>query len=402
MFEEESMLLSIALIFLCALLLSGILIKFKLPGLLGMLIVGIVLGPYVLNLLDDSILNISADLRTIALIVILLKAGLSMNLNDLRKVGRPAILMSFVPASFEIIAFIVFAPMLLGITYLEAGLIGAVMSAVSPAVVIPKMSKLIDEGYGTDKAIPQMIIAGASADDVFVIVIFTSLISIATGGSFSISDLTKIPVSIVLGLIGGIGIGFILVWLFKKYHMRDTIKVLILISISILFMPLEDLLSGIIGFSGLLAIMALGIIIFNRYPVLAQRLSGKFVKLWVAAEIALFVLVGSEVDISYVVNAGFITVVLIFIGLIFRLAGTYLCVIKTQFNSKERLFIMISQIPKATVQAAIGAIPLSLGLSCGDLVLTFAVVSILITAPLGAFLIDVTHKKLLTGINKQI
>lgn len=230
------MLLSIALIFLCALLLSGILIKFKLPGLLGMLIVGIVLGPYVLNLLDDSILNISADLRTIALIVILLKAGLSMNLNDLRKVGRPAILMSFVPASFEIIAFIVFAPMLLGITYLEAGLIGAVMSAVSPAVVIPKMSKLIDEGYGTDKAIPQMIIAGASADDVFVIVIFTSLISIATGGSFSISDLTKIPVSIVLGLIGGIGIGFILVWLFKKYHMRDTIKVLILISISILFM----------------------------------------------------------------------------------------------------------------------------------------------------------------------
>jgi NhaP-type Na+/H+ or K+/H+ antiporter len=396
------MLLSIALIFLCALLLSGILIKFKLPGLLGMLIVGIVLGPYVLNLLDDSILNISADLRTIALIVILLKAGLSMNLDDLRKVGRPAILMSFVPASFEIIAFIVFAPMLLGITYLEAGLIGAVMSAVSPAVVIPKMSKLIDEGYGTDKAIPQMIIAGASADDVFVIVIFTSLISIATGGSFSISDLTKIPVSIVLGLIGGIGIGFILVWLFKKYHMRDTIKVLILISISILFMPLEDLLSGIIGFSGLLAIMALGIIIFNRYPVLAQRLSGKFVKLWVAAEIALFVLVGSEVDISYVVNAGFITVVLIFIGLIFRLAGTYLCVIKTQFNSKERLFIMISQIPKATVQAAIGAIPLSLGLSCGDLVLTFAVVSILITAPLGAFLIDVTHKKLLTGINKQI
>ncbi|MDD2260860.1 MAG: cation:proton antiporter [Clostridia bacterium] len=396
------MLLTIALIFLCALLLSGILIKFKLPGLLGMLIVGIVLGPYVLNLLDDSILNISADLRTIALIVILLKAGLSMNLNDLRKVGRPAILMSFVPASLEIIAFIVFAPMLLGITYLEAGLIGAVMSAVSPAVVIPKMSKLIDEGYGTDKAIPQMIIAGASADDVFVIVIFTSLISIATGGSFSISDLTKIPVSIVLGLIGGIGIGFILVWLFKKYHMRDTIKVLILISISILFMPLEDLLSGIIGFSGLLAIMALGIIIFNRYPVLAQRLSGKFVKLWVAAEIALFVLVGSEVDISYVVNAGFITVVLIFIGLIFRLAGTYLCVIKTQFNSKERLFIMISQIPKATVQAAIGAIPLSLGLSCGDLVLTFAVVSILITAPLGAFLIDVTHKKLLTGINKQI
>lgn len=396
------MLLSIALIFLCALLLSGILIKFKLPGLLGMLIVGIVLGPYVLNLLDDSILNISSDLRTIALIVILLKAGLSMNLDDLRKVGRPAILMSFVPASFEIIAFIVFAPMLLGITYLEAGLIGAVMSAVSPAVVIPKMSKLIDEGYGTDKAIPQMIIAGASADDVFVIVIFTSLISIATGGSFSISDLTKIPVSIILGLIGGIGIGFILVWLFKKYHMRDTIKVLILISISILFMPLEDLLSGIIGFSGLLAIMALGIIIFNRYPVLAQRLSGKFVKLWVAAEIALFVLVGSEVDISYVVNAGFITVVLIFIGLIFRLAGTYLCVIKTQFNSKERLFIMISQIPKATVQAAIGAIPLSLGLSCGDLVLTFAVVSILITALLGAFLIDVTHKKLLTGINKQI
>lgn len=376
-------------------MLSGILVRLKLPGLLGMLIVGIVLGPFVLGLLDDSLINISSDLRTVALIIILLKAGLSMDLSDLRKVGRPAILMSFVPASFEIIAFLIFAPMFLGITYLEAGIIGAVMSAVSPAVIVPKMSKLIDEGYGTDKAIPQMIIAGASVDDIFVIVIFTSLVTIASGGSFSMIDLGKVPLSIVLGLSAGIISGLLLVWFFKKYHMRDTVKVLILISISILFMPLEQLLSDITGFSGLLAIMSMGIVILNRYALLAKRISGKFSKLWVAAEIALFVLVGSAVNISYVLRAGFITVLMIFIGLVFRLLGTYIILIKTQFNQKERLFIMLSQIPKATVQAAIGAIPLSLGLACGDLVLTFAVVSILITAPLGAFLIDITHKQLL-------
>ncbi len=389
------MLLSIALIFLCALMLSGILIRFKLPGLIGMLIVGIMLGPFVFDLLDDSILTISSDLRTMALIIILLKAGLSINIHDLKKVGRPAMLMSFIPAGFEIMAFLIFAPILLNVTYLEAGIIGAVMSAVSPAVVVPKMTRLIDEGYGTDKAIPQMIIAGASVDDIFVIVIFTSLVSIASGGSFSMIDLGKVPLSIVLGLSAGIIAGLLLVWFFKKYHMRDTVKVLILISISILFMPLEQFLSDITGFSGLLAIMSMGIVILNRYAVLAKRISGKFSKLWVAAEITLFVLVGSAVNISYVLKAGFITVLMIFIGLFFRLLGTYIILIKTQFNQKERLFIMLSQIPKATVQAAIGAIPLSIGLACGDLVLTFAVVSILITAPLGAFLIDITHKQLL-------
>jgi len=376
-------------------MLSGILIRFKLPGLIGMLIVGIILGPFVFDLLDDSILTISSDLRTMALIIILLKAGLSINIHDLKKVGRPAMLMSFIPAGFEIMAFLIFAPILLNVTYLEAGIIGAVMSAVSPAVVVPKMTRLIDEGYGTDKAIPQMIIAGASVDDIFVIVIFTSLVSIASGGSFSMIDLGKVPLSIVLGLSAGIIAGLLLVWFFKKYHMRDTVKVLILISISILFMPLEQLLSDITGFSGLLAIMSMGIVILNRYAVLAKRISGKFSKLWVAAEITLFVLVGSAVNISYVLKAGFITVLMIFIGLFFRLLGTYIILIKTQFNQKERLFIMLSQIPKATVQAAIGAIPLSIGLACGDLVLTFAVVSILITAPLGAFLIDITHKQLL-------
>jgi len=376
-------------------MLSGILIRFKLPGLIGMLIVGIMLGPFVFDLLDDSILTISSDLRTMALIIILLKAGLSINIHDLKKVGRPAMLMSFIPAGFEIMAFLIFAPILLNVTYLEAGIIGAVMSAVSPAVVVPKMTRLIDEGYGTDKAIPQMIIAGASVDDIFVIVIFTSLVSIASGGSFSMIDLGKVPLSIVLGLSAGIIAGLLLVWFFKKYHMRDTVKVLILISISILFMPLEQFLSDITGFSGLLAIMSMGIVILNRYAVLAKRISGKFSKLWVAAEITLFVLVGSAVNISYVLKAGFITVLMIFIGLFFRLLGTYIILIKTQFNQKERLFIMLSQIPKATVQAAIGAIPLSIGLACGDLVLTFAVVSILITAPLGAFLIDITHKQLL-------
>jgi len=282
------------------------------------------------------------------------------------------------------------------VSILEAAIIGAVMSAVSPAVVIPKMTKLIDEGYGTNKAIPQMIITGASVDDIFVIVVFTSLVAIASTGTFEVSQFTKIPVSILLGAIAGILAGLLLVLVFKKFHMRDTIKTLILISVSVLFMPLEELLSKSIGFSGLLAIMTMGLVIFNRYEILAKRISGKFSKLWVAAEIALFVLVGSTVNISYVLKAGFLTILMIFIGLVFRLIGTYLCIVKTEFNQKERLFIMISQIPKATVQAAIGAIPLSMGLACGDLVLVFAVVSILITAPLGAFLIDITHKKLLS------
>lgn len=389
------MLVSLALIFLCGLLMGAIFSKLKLPSLLGMLLVGIILGPHVLNCLDSSILTISPDLREIALIIILAKAGLSLDINDLKKVGRPAVMMCFVPATLEIIGFLVFGPMLLHISLLEAGIMGAVMGAVSPAVIVPKMAKMMDEGWGTDKGIPQMIIAGSSADDVYVIVIFTALVSLASGGSASVMDFIQIPISIILGIALGLCVGLLLVKFFKSFHMRDSIKVLIILSVSFLFIALEDVLEGIVSVSGLLAVMSMGMAIFNRYDLLAKRISGKFSKLWIAAEIILFVLVGATVDIGYAAKAGLMVVIMLFIGLVFRLLGTYLCVIKTPLNRKERIFCLFAQIPKATVQAAIGGVPLAKGLACGNIVLTVAVVSILISAPIGAFLIDRTYKKFL-------
>lgn len=389
------MLVSLALIFLCGLLMGAIFSKLKLPSLLGMLLVGIILGPHVLNCLDSSILTISPDLREIALIIILAKAGLSLDINDLKKVGRPAIMMCFVPATLEIIGFLIFGPMLLHISLLEAGIMGAVMGAVSPAVIVPKMAKMMDEGWGTDKGIPQMIIAGSSADDVYVIVIFTALVSLASGGSASVMDFIQIPISIILGIALGLCVGLLLVKFFKSFHMRDSIKVLIILSVSFLFIALEDVLEGIVSVSGLLAVMSMGMAIFNRYDLLAKRISGKFSKLWIAAEIILFVLVGATVDIGYAAKAGLMVVIMLFIGLVFRLLGTYLCVIKTPLNRKERIFCLFAQIPKATVQAAIGGVPLAKGLACGNIVLTVAVVSILISAPIGAFLIDRTYKKFL-------
>lgn len=389
------MLVSLALIFLCGLLMGAIFSKLKLPSLLGMLLVGIILGPHVLNCLDSSILTISPDIREIALIIILAKAGLSLDINDLKKVGRPAIMMCFVPATLEIIGFLIFGPMLLHISLLEAGIMGAVMGAVSPAVIVPKMAKMMDEGWGTDKGIPQMIIAGSSADDVYVIVIFTALVSLASGGSASVMDFIQIPISIILGIALGLCVGLLLVKFFKSFHMRDSIKVLIILSVSFLFIALEDVLEGIVSVSGLLAVMSMGMAIFNRYDLLAKRISGKFSKLWIAAEIILFVLVGATVDIGYAAKAGLMVVIMLFIGLVFRLLGTYLCVIKTPLNRKERIFCLFAQIPKATVQAAIGGVPLAKGLACGNIVLTVAVVSILISAPIGAFLIDWTYKKFL-------
>lgn len=389
------MLVSLALIFLCGLLMGAIFSKLKLPSLLGMLLVGIILGPHVLNCLDSSILTISPDLREIALIIILAKAGLSLDINDLKKVGRPAVMMCFVPATLEIIGFLIFGPMLLHISLLEAGIMGAVMGAVSPAVIVPKMAKMMDEGWGTDKGIPQMIIAGSSADDVYVIVIFTALVSLASGGSASVMDFIQIPISIILGIALGLCVGLLLVKFFKSFHMRDSIKVLIILSVSFLFIALEDVLEGIVSVSGLLAVMSMGMAIFNRYDLLAKRISGKFSKLWIAAEIILFVLVGATVDIGYAAKAGLMVVIMLFIGLVFRLLGTYLCVIKTPLNRKERIFCLFAQIPKATVQAAIGGVPLAKGLACGNIVLTVAVVSILISAPIGAFLIDWTYKKFL-------
>ena len=389
------MLLSIALILLTGLLLGGLFSKIKLPSLLGMIIVGIVLGPHALNLIDESILNISADLRQIALVIILTRAGLSLDISDLKRVGRPAILMCFVPACVEIIGTVLLAPLLLGISTLEAAVMGSVLAAVSPAVIVPRMIRLMEEGYGVDKGIPQLILAGASVDDVFVIVIFTAFTSLASTGELSPVSILQIPVSIVLGIIVGVIVGMVLVKFFRMFHMRDSVKLLIILSFSFLLIELQNQLEGIVPFSGLLAIMSLGIVIKRKYDILAKRLSGKYNKLWVAAEIFLFVLVGATVDLKYAVVAGVSAVLLVAGALVFRMIGVALCLIKTDLSRKERLFCMVAYVPKATVQAAIGAIPLTMGLSCGQIVLTIAVLSILITAPFGAICIDNLYKKLL-------
>lgn len=390
------MLTSLALIFIFGITLGWIFEKIKLPRLIGMLLTGILLGPYVLNLLGPSILGISADLRQLALIIILIKAGLSLNISDLKKVGRPALMMSFIPASFEIMAVVIFAPMLLGISYTEAAIMGAVLGAVSPAVVVPKMVHLMENGYGTNKSIPQMILAGASLDDVFVIVLFTSFVGLEQGTGVSVWNFAQIPISIAAGLVVGLLLGFVLALLFKKIHMRDSNKVVILLGFSCLLVATEKWLDGIIPMSGLLAVMGMAIMIKLRRNEAAVRLSQKFSKLWVAAEIVLFVLVGAAVDIRFAANAGLSVVALIFIALSIRSVGVLLCMIKTKLNFKERLFCTVSYLPKATVQAAIGSIPLALGLGCGQIVLTVAVIAIIITAPLGAFLMDLTYKKLLT------
>lgn len=389
------MLTSLALIFLCGLLLGSIFQKIKLPPLLGMIITGIILGPYALNLIDQSVLSISLDLRQIALIIILTRAGLNLDINSLKKVGRPAILMCFLPACFEIIGMVLLAPPLLGISILDALIMGTVVAAVSPAVIVPKMLKLIETGYGKDKSIPQMIMAGASVDDVFVIVLFTSFTGLAQGESFSPISLIQVPISIILGLGLGILIGIILGFFFKKVHMRDSIKVIIILSISFLLVTLENSLKGIVPISGLIAIMSIGISLQKIRSDASKRISTKFSKLWVAAELMLFVLVGATVDIKYAFSAGIMAILLIFGVLVFRMIGVLICLIKTKLNKKERIFCMIAYCPKATVQAAIGYIPLTMGLSCGNIVLTVAVLSILITAPLGAFFIELLYKRLL-------
>ena len=390
------MLTSIALILLLGLFMGWIFSKLKLPSLLGMIIVGIILSPHALNLIDESILGISADLRQIALVIILTRAGLSLDITDLKKVGRPAVLMCFVPACIEMLGTIIFAPLLLNVTVLEAAIMGSVIAAVSPAVVVPRMIKLIEEGYGVKKSIPQLILAGASVDDVFVIVIFTALTTLAEVGTMSMTSFAGIPVSIGLGILLGGAIGFVLTLFFKKFHMRDSVKLLIMISISFLFLELQTRLEGILPISGLLAIMSMGIIIKQKYDILAQRLSVKYNKLWIAAEIFLFVLVGATVDLKYAVSAGIGAVCLIVIALIFRMMGVGLSLIKTDLSRKERLFCMLAYTPKATVQAAIGAIPLSMGLPCGNIVLTVAVLAILITAPFGAICVDKSYKWLLS------
>lgn len=389
------MLFSIALILLVGMLAGWGCKKLHLPGLLGMIFTGIVLGPFALNLIDGTILSISSELRRIALIIILTRAGLSLDINDLKKVGRPAILMCFVPACFEMTGMIILAPLLLHISYIEAAVMGAVIAAVSPAVIVPKMLKLMDEGYGVNKSVPQMILAGASVDDVFVIVMFSVFTGLAQGNGVSAVSFIRIPVSIILGILIGMAAGTILAIYFKKTHIRDTVKVIILLCISFLLVTAEDRFSDIIPFASLIAVMCIGIALQRNRKEAAVRLSVKFNKLWVCAEVILFVLVGATVNISYAISAGISAVILIFGVLLFRMAGVFVCMIKTKLNMRERLFCVISYMPKATVQAAIGGVPLSMGLACGNIVLTVAVLAIIITAPLGAFLIDLTYKRFL-------
>lgn len=389
------MLNSLAFIFVLALALGYLFNLIKLPSLLGMLLTGIALGPHGLNLIDSSILDISIELRQVALVIILLRAGLSLNITELRKVGRPAALMCFVPALFEIVGIMLIAPMLLGVSLIEAAVMGAVIAAVSPAVVVPKMLNLMERKIGTQKGIPQMIMAAGSVDDVFVIVLFTAFTSLALGGEVSVMSLLDIPISIILGLVLGVTSGWALSLYFKKFHMRDSIKLLLLLSASFLFLGAEQYLKGLVPISGLLAVMAMGATMNMFYPLLAKRISPKFNKLWVGAEIMLFVLVGASVDVGYAAAAGFTAVGVIVGALVFRMVGVYCSMLKTPLLLRERLFCMIAYTPKATVQAAIGSLPLAMGLPCGEIVLTVAVLSILITAPLGAFGIDMTYGKLL-------
>ena len=390
------MLTSIAIILLFGLLVGWIFSKMKLPSLLGMIIVGIVLSPHCLNLVDDSILTISGDLRQIALVIILTRAGLSLNFSDLKKVGRPAILMCFVPACIEMVGTIIFAPLLLDVSILDAAIIGSVMAAVSPAVVVPRMIKLIEDGYATDKSIPQLILAGASVDDVFVIVVFTALTTLSSTGEVSAISFIQIPTSILLGVLLGGVVGIILIWFFKRFHIRDSVKVLIILSVSFLLLELQNRLEGIVPVSGLLAIMGVGIIINQKYDVLAKRLSVKYNKLWLGAEIFLFVLVGIAVDLKYALAAGIVAILLVIFAVVFRMMGVAISLVKTKLNKKERLFCAVAYTPKATVQAALGTLPLAMGLPCGEIVFTVAVISILITAPFGAICIDNLYKRLLS------
>ena len=401
------MLTSLAFIFLVGLSLAAICQRIRLPRIIGMLVTGILLGPYVLDLLDGSILGISPDLRKMALVIILIKAGLSLNIKDLKKVGRPALMLAFVPASFEMLAYTVFAPFLFDITRIEAAVMGAVLSAVSPAVVVPRMVMLMEEQYGTDKSIAQMILAGASLDDVFVIVLFSTFTAMAQGGSADVMSFVNIPVSILLGILLGAVAGMILAWFFEtsyshEHLVRNSMKVIIVLGTAFLLLAIEEWVEPVVSVSGLLAIMSMACVLAMRcVPEVSGRLSEKYGKLWIAAEVILFVLVGAAVDIRYTLQAGFAAVVMIAIALVVRSVGVCICTAGTRLNRQERIFCVLAYLPKATVQAAIGSVPLALGLPCGNLVLSVAVLAILITAPLGALGMDASYRKLLVKAEEE-
>lgn len=389
------MLFSLAIIFIIGFLLSGVFQKLKLPGILGMLLTGVILGPYVLALLTDDILDISSDLRQIALIVILARAGLSLDITDLKKVGRPAILMCFVPATLELLAVTIFAPIFFDVTLIEALIMGAVLAAVSPAVIVPRMLRIMESGYGKERSVPQIVLAGASVDDVFVIVLFTSFMNMYGGNGFSIISLITVPIAIVLGLLLGFVVARILIEIFKYVQMTDTMRTIVVLSVSFLFVTVEEVLKGTVPVSGLLAVMSLGLTIFKSERVMADELSLKLSKIWIAAEVLLFALVGASVDITYMKAAGVAAVLFIVLTLLFRILGVYISLLKTNLTRKEKLFCAISYIPKATVQAAIGGIPLASGVTAGNTILTVAVLAIAVTAPIGAIGVDVSYKSLL-------
>ena len=389
------MLCSISLILIAGMFMGWACKKIKLPALLGMLLTGMILGPYMLNLIDESILEISSELRKIALIMILTRAGLGLDLSELKKIGRPAVLMCFVPATFELAGMLLLAPKLMGLTVLETAVMGSVLAAVSPAVVVPRMVKLMEEGYGVKEGIPQLVLAGASVDDVYVIVLFSTFVGMMQGERASVMSFVNIPVSIILGIAIGLLLGFLLACFFKKVHIRDTSKVLMMISISFLLVTFEEKLTTTITFSALIAVMFLGIGLRQKRGEVAARISLKYGKIWVAAEVFLFVLVGAAVNISYLGKVGINAVCVIIGALVFRMLGVFVCLLGTDLNGKERLFAMLAYTPKATVQAAIGGIPLSMGLPCGETVLTVAVLAIVLTAPLGAFAIDRMYWRLL-------
>lgn len=389
------MLTSLAYIFLVGLALGFVFVKLRLPAILGMIITGILLGPHCLDLLQSKFLDFAPDLRELALVIILTRAGLSLSLHDFKNIGRPALMMCFVPATAEMIGVVILAPIFMGVTYWEAALMGSTIAAVSPAVVVPRMLKLKSEGRGVEHGIPQMLLAGASLDDVYVLVMFSAFLALLKGDTVSAASFAQVPIAILLGIAVGVALGLLLVLFFKRFHIRDTVKVMIILSFAFLLNDLEHDLSGVVPFSSMIAVVAIAACIFARHQVLAQRLSEKFTKLWVAAEVVLFVLVGSALDVKFALASGIGVVLVVFGAMFFRMFGVWTCMVRSVLNKKERLFCMLAYMPKATVQAAIGGVPLSYGLACGNNVLTLAALSIMITAPLGAIAIDKTYKKLL-------
>ena len=390
------MLLSLALILLCGLALGSIMEKFKLPGLLGMMIAGAALGPYALNWISPIILSNAADIKMIALIIILIRAGLALDLKDLKKIGRPAIFMSCIPAVFEITAIVLLAPLLLPISYLEAAILGAVLATTSPAIIIPRMLKAMESGYGKAKSIPQLLMAGASVNGIFVIVLLTSFLGMYHGEGFNAVSLLNFPIAIVTGLILGIAIGICLTKVFEKNQIGDTAKILIVLSVAFLFVSLDSQINQYIPFSGLLAVMALGVAILYKSESIAKHLSDKFSKIWICAEVFLFVLLGAAISITHIHNVGLEAGLIIAFALVFRMSGVFACLLGTNLKAKEKLFCAIAYLPKATVQAAIGSIPLAAGVAAGHTILVIAILAIIITAPFGAIGIDKTYKKLLT------